>query len=44
MFDISLADNWDPDEFFEIHSSRADDISSMSADYHPQWLIIIPSG
>jgi hypothetical protein len=27
-----------------IYSSRADDISSMSADYHPQWLIIIPSG
>jgi hypothetical protein len=27
-----------------IYSSRADDISSISDDYHPQWLIMIPSG
>jgi hypothetical protein len=27
-----------------IYASRADDISSISADYHPQLLIIIPSG
>jgi hypothetical protein len=27
-----------------IYSSRADDISSISADYHPQWLNIISSG
>jgi hypothetical protein len=36
------------DEYFVhipqiIFSSRADDTLSMLADYHPQWLIIIPS-
>jgi hypothetical protein len=32
--------------FWKIHppySSKEDDTLSMSADYHPQWLIIIPS-
>jgi hypothetical protein len=44
----SLADNWDLDDFFferficgKWYISRADDISSISADYHPQWLNII---
>jgi hypothetical protein len=43
----SLKDNRDLDEFFErfiCGRSRSDDLSSMSADYHPLWLIIIPSG
>jgi hypothetical protein len=29
---------------FAADDTRADDISSMSADYHLQWLFIIPSG
>jgi hypothetical protein len=28
----------------DIYSARADDLSSMATNYHPQWLIIIPSG
>jgi hypothetical protein len=41
---FSLADNWDLDKFKKKKSFTADDISSMTADYHPQWLIMVPSG
>jgi hypothetical protein len=51
MFDIflgrKLGSRW---IFWKIHmgqmlyTSRADAISSMPADYHPLWLIMIPSG